>query len=155
MNKIKKIISMILLSTAMITVLPIGANAAWKQNNSGWWYTEGNSWATGWRNIDGIWYYFSPKSGYMYSSTTADGYFLNENGAWVDDSSFNISASKAEELVRQKYFSGTEYSNPYVRCYDFDGSTWSVRAYYDNSYKTTNTGWYYVDKNTGAVKSMF
>lgn len=155
MNKIKKIIAMTLLSTVIITALPVGANAAWKQDNSGWWYTEGNSWATGWRNIDGNWYYFSPNSGYMYASTTVDGYYLNENGAWVDDSYFNITASKAEDLVRQRFYPGTDYSNPYVKCCDFDGNTWSVRVYEDNAYKTTNVGWYYVDKNTGSVTSMY
>lgn len=30
----------------------------WKCDSIGWWYKEANSWVTGWRLIDGNWYYF-------------------------------------------------------------------------------------------------
>lgn len=54
----KKLISSLLIAATLITVLPVSASAAWKQDKGKWWYTEGNSWATGWREIDGKKYYF-------------------------------------------------------------------------------------------------
>lgn len=153
---VKKIIGLAIITTLIMALNPIGASAEWKQDNRGWWYTEGNSYATGWRNIDGKWYYFSPYcDGYMLSNTSVDGYYLNKNGAWIDDSNFNIKASKAEELVRNKYYPGTKLSQPYIECCDFDGIKWTIRAFEDNEFKTTNIGWYYVDKNTGSIKSEF
>lgn len=58
-----------------------GASSEWKQNSTGWWYKEGSSWATGWRLIDGNWYYFN-SDGYMVTNTSVGGYYLNENGVW-------------------------------------------------------------------------
>lgn len=155
MNKLKKISLMMLVFVVIAIANPIGASAAWKRDSGGWWYTEGNSWATGWRNIDNSWYYFYPKSGYMAIQTTVNGYYMNENGEWIDDTNFKFKASKAEQLVRDIYYPNTTATNPYIRCCDFDGTKWTVRAYEDNEYKTTNIGWYYVDKSTGNIKSMF
>lgn len=39
-------------------------NTAWKQNDAGWWFEESNSYAIGWRWIDGHWYHFD-SNGYM------------------------------------------------------------------------------------------
>jgi len=52
----------------------------WKHDSTGWWYTEGNSYATGWRLINGKWYYFN-NNGYMAQDTTIDGYKLGFDGA--------------------------------------------------------------------------
>lgn len=161
MSKIKKIVAMMLLSTAMVTVLPVSANAAWKQNNSGWWYTEGSSYATGWRNIDGNWYYFWPKSGYMAEQTTVDGYYLGQGGAWLDDSNFNVSANDAQEKAKNYLLNKYGYVPQYVECCSFDGSQWTIHCYsittYDNGWPshTATMAWLYVDKNTGTVTSMF
>lgn len=84
MFNLKKIIAGSIAAITIMSVSPVVANAAWKQNNTGWWYTEGNSWATGWRVIDGNWYYFY-SNGYMAHDTTIDGYYLNSNGAWTQD----------------------------------------------------------------------
>lgn len=161
MNKIKKVIAMTLLSTTIITALPVGASATWKKDNSGWWYTEGNSWATGWREIDGNWYYFWPNSGYMAEMITVDGYYLGENGAWLDDSSFNVGAAEAQEIAKNKLISKYGYSLPeYIETCGFDGSKWTVHCYSwvrdDNGVAlcTATVGWYYVDKDTGVITSM-
>ncbi|ACD53377.1 cell wall-binding protein [Clostridium botulinum] len=61
---------------ASVTVLtPITANAAWKQNSTGWWYTQGNSYTMGWCQIDNQWYYFD-NNGYMKTG------WINDNGNW-------------------------------------------------------------------------
>lgn len=70
---------------------PICASAAWKQDSNGWWNTEGSSYSTGWKQIDGAWYYFA-SNGYMQTGWVNDNgswYYLNNSGAmktgWIND----------------------------------------------------------------------
>ena len=74
--------------------------AGWKQDNIGWWWqNDDGSWlANKWEwldgNNDGVaeCYYFN-ESGYMLANTkTPDGYWVNENGAWVDDGDIMLKA---------------------------------------------------------------
>ena len=80
--KITKLIASSLIVISVLGLNPIGASASWKQNSTGWWYTEGSSWATGWRQIDGKWYYFDT-DGYMAKNTKIGTYQLGADGAWV------------------------------------------------------------------------
>ncbi len=57
-SKITKLLAGTLLTVSVLALNPIAASAEWKQDNKGWWYTEGNSWARGWRAIYGSLYYF-------------------------------------------------------------------------------------------------
>ena len=93
--KLRKVISSALVAFYVLMLTPTEVNAEWKQNSSGWWYTEGDSYVQGWRLIDGYWYYFYP-DGYMAKDTTADGYYLNDNGAWT---SSTLSKVEFEKLV--------------------------------------------------------
>lgn len=81
--KLTKVIASTLIVASVLALNPIGASAEWKQSYRGWWYTEGSSWATGWRLIDSKWYYFD-SSGYMAKNTTIDGCYLNSNGVWTE-----------------------------------------------------------------------
>lgn len=63
-QNLKRIVMMEIIASSLIAVAPMKANAEWKQDNTGWWYTEGNSYATGWRSISDQWYYFND-NGYM------------------------------------------------------------------------------------------
>ena len=64
-QKIKKIITIGLIATSLITVAPIKASAEWKKDSTGWWYTEGNSYVKdSWKQINGKWYHFDWQ-GYM------------------------------------------------------------------------------------------
>lgn len=81
MKNIKKLIALTLIGAGIIAASPTSAHAEWKVDNTGWWYTEGNSWATGWREIGGAWYYFY-SDGYMAHDTTIDGYYLNSFGEY-------------------------------------------------------------------------
>ncbi|WP_315081524.1 cell wall-binding protein [uncultured Clostridium sp.] len=82
--RLKKVMASALIVTSILALKPIGASAEWKNDNTGWWYSEGNSYSVGWRLIDGIWYYFYP-NGYMAKDTTVDGSILNSNGAYDDE----------------------------------------------------------------------
>ncbi len=95
----KKILTCLLVSILVVGVLPIGASAEWKQDNKGWWYSEGNSYSTGWTKIDGNWYYFDNK-GYMESGQYIGNYYLNSNGVWTDLGN-SATNSKYNEFVNR------------------------------------------------------
>lgn len=96
--KLSKVIVGIVMVGAFLGINQIEANAAWKQNSSGWWYESGSSWLIGWAEIDGKWYYFKP-DGYMAHDTTIEGFKLGSDGAWVIDTSSVSIATSNEELV--------------------------------------------------------
>ncbi len=55
---------------------------SWKSNSTGWWYEYSNgSYAVGWAQIGGAWYYFTG-NGYMDYSEYRDGCWLNADGSW-------------------------------------------------------------------------
>ncbi|MCE5221515.1 MAG: leucine-rich repeat protein [Clostridium sp.] len=76
--KLTKLLAGTLVIASVLTLNPIAANAEWKQDNKGWWYAEGNSWAKGWREIDRYSYYFK-SNGYMLSNPN-EMYFDKEYG---------------------------------------------------------------------------
>ncbi|MCR4846533.1 MAG: carbohydrate-binding domain-containing protein [Eubacterium sp.] len=59
---------------------------SWKQSDSGWWVEDTKGWypTSTWQKIDGKWYYFCA-DGYMDYSEYRDGYWLGDDGAWVED----------------------------------------------------------------------
>lgn len=92
-QKLKKIITMGLIATSLITVAPIKASAEWKKDSTGWWYTEGSSYVkNNWKQINGKWYHFD-NQGYMetgwlegyanYFGGKSDYYYLNSDGSMV------------------------------------------------------------------------
>ena len=95
MKNIKKIVAGSIAMLSLLLVNPVTANAEWKQDSTGWWYTEGNSWATGWKLIDGNWYYFH-SDGYMAHDCWIDTYYLNSNGAWT------TSTEDIKEALKEK-----------------------------------------------------
>lgn len=81
--ELTKVIAMSLVAASVLTLSPIKASAEWQQNKTGWWFAEGDSWATGWEEIDGKWYYFDSR-GYMEYNKTVDGCYLDTDGTWID-----------------------------------------------------------------------
>ena len=82
---IKKTIAALGVLISVLGFTSTGANAAWKRDINGWWYTEGSSWAIGWRFINNAWYYFDD-SGYMETGWLEDNgkwYYLNYSGEMV------------------------------------------------------------------------
>ncbi len=56
------------------------AQGTWKHNKTGWWYEYADgSYAKGWLQISGKWYYFLG-SGYMESNGYRQGYWIAKNG---------------------------------------------------------------------------
>ena len=84
MNKFRKIVSSFIVLLSIMAINPVLANAEWRSDTTGWWYTEGSSWATGWKYIDENWYYFH-SDGYMAHNCWIGNYYLNSNGAWTTD----------------------------------------------------------------------
>jgi len=72
---IKKLVLSLLVVTSVITAMPIGVSAEWRSNDTGWWYSSGNHYYTGWRQIDNKWYNFD-SSGYMRKG------WIQYYGAW-------------------------------------------------------------------------
>lgn len=101
-RKTTEIIAGALAAVSILAMNPAEANAAWKENNRGWWYTEGSSWATGWRLIDGNWYYFY-SDGYMAKDTTIGGYYVNSNGVWVESIKCNHESNVTLSGTLKKY----------------------------------------------------
>ena len=56
----------------------------WMQDGTGWWYTDNSGWypVNQWLWIDGSCYFFGG-DGYMVTNQSVDGYWVGENGAWV------------------------------------------------------------------------
>lgn len=99
-----------LVVTSLIVLDPIGVSAEWKSNFKGWWYTEGNSYTTGWKLIRGNWYYFY-SDGYMAKDTTIDGYYLNSSGAWTNDIPISKEESSLDSLG-QEILNNISIENP-------------------------------------------
>lgn len=79
----KKRIIAITAALAIALALPAYA-AEWKQQGSTWQYqNDDGSMATGWQWINGKSYYFDAAGNMLASTTTPDGYQVNENGEWV------------------------------------------------------------------------
>lgn len=78
---LRKLIVSLLIAVAALAINPVGASAEWKHDKTGWWYADGSSWYTGWKMIDGKWYYFE-SNGYMGHDRYVNGYYLNSEGYW-------------------------------------------------------------------------
>lgn len=77
MSSIKKLITTVIMTTSIFGISTIPVQAEWKQDTKGYWYSDGNSWVTGWKQVNNKWFYFESTTGYM----KVDGW-LNYNGQW-------------------------------------------------------------------------
>ncbi|MFL0163587.1 hypothetical protein [Candidatus Clostridium helianthi] len=145
-SRLKKLIAVTVATLTLTALSPIGASAAWKQDSNGWWNTEGDSYSTGWRSINGSWYYFD-STGYMKSGWVNDGgtwYYMQPSGemktGWINNGGtwYYLQSSGAMK---------TGWVN--------DGGTW----YYLQSSGAMKTGWindggaWYFASSSGAMQT--
>ncbi|MBN1040059.1 hypothetical protein DVW12_15270 [Clostridium botulinum] len=157
--KLTKLIASTVLIASAIALNPMSASAEWKSNSTGFWYTEGSSYITGWKQISGQWYYFDSngymKTGWIYDNgnwyycwgngqmakdTTVDGYCLNSNGAWTinknnTENSNDFTSEKALKLAQKikiDFYDGdvTYHVNSNVKIDDEKGDYYN-KPYYD------------------------
>ena len=81
---LKKLIASSVAISALLTLVPMKASAEWVKNYYGnWKYTEGSSYATGWRTISGTWYFFDylgqMRTGWIYDG--GETYYAGLSGA--------------------------------------------------------------------------
>lgn len=127
--KLTKMIVSSLIIASVLILNPIGANAEWKQDGTGWWYSEGQKYDTGWNEIDGEWYYFDNNgymktgwiqqaknnwyylndSGVMAKNTTINGYVLDSVGVWIPATQNNLSNSEQDKKVAEDYIKSKGY----------------------------------------------
>ena len=83
----KRIISIVLSLVVVLSFLTVNgfdssaSIGSWKSDSYGWWYDLDGTYARGWREIDGKWYYFL-SDGYMDYSEYRDGCWLDADGSW-------------------------------------------------------------------------
>lgn len=138
-----KIVTSILVTAASIfTVNPIRANAEWynsarygKYSYWFYWDEDQNKDVTGWKEIDGKWYFFY-SDGILATNNWVDGgYYVNSNGEWTETSKYTrknlmtdyIAVGESGEKYGQAgdESSGTSwkssYNEPCLYCVDLDG----------------------------------
>ena len=108
--------SCIILAAAMVLMMSFSAFAGvWKNDAKGWWYenADGSYLRNGWNWVDGNndgvaeCYYFDQEGWALLSTTTPDGYTVDENGAWVVDGEVQtkdveVKASPKTTTVKKK-----------------------------------------------------
>jgi uncharacterized protein YkwD len=88
--KKRSLLKLFTTATILFSITAINSTAAyaqWRKDNTGWWYSEGNSWSTGWRFIDSNWYFFE-SNGYMKTGWLLDNgiwYYLHSSGEMASD----------------------------------------------------------------------
>jgi hypothetical protein len=140
-KSIKKIISIGLISSSML-LIPISANAEWKQDsNQKWWNSEDNSWSVGWKEINSKWYYFGQDGYLLQNTTTLDGFKVDNNGVWIQNiTTTNTNSNNA---------TNTSSTNNAVSSTSNSNNLTNLTNNTDNS--KTNSGGNTTLNNTGSI----
>ena len=156
--------AVLLIVFSIIALNPLLADAKWERDNKGWWYSESNSWITGWKEIDGELYYFD-KSGYMAHDTVIDGNEIGSNGAVIhpklENSTGNLD-SLSKEILKNISIQNPSFSLEYSGDMNEIGKIIENKMdilRYTNSYETYNISTYKVNmsswSNSDIVKLKF
>ena len=133
-TKIRKFMSMSLMTISLLTTVITPAMASsgkWMQDSTGWWYSTGSkSWAVGWKQIDGKWYYFD-NNGYMAENTTTMGWIFDSNGTPIYD--INKNCYWERNIKHMNFKANNDCNNKYEYAYNEDGK--SKKDNLNNEYK--------------------
>lgn len=116
MNRFKKIIASFVAVISILAFNVTGAGAEWKASGTKWWYSQGSSYATGWTQIDGQWYYFD-SNGYMVTGWMQYGnswYYFYDNGMMAHDcyiGSYYLNSNGEWTTHTSSYTGGSSYSS--------------------------------------------
>lgn len=162
--RLTKIIASSLMVASVLALNPIGASAEWRQDSTGWWYSEGSSWATGWRQLNGKWYYFNT-SGYMAHDTVIGEYKIGSDGAWIQDTASTVNKSVSSVKPTQDKVKSTgnyswfeENGNKYFKLDNNQYATGWIKidlgTYYFNQDGVLQTGTFTIDGITYTSKTV-
>lgn len=115
MKKFQRLVASFVMFMSLLAINPVIAHAEWRNNGQNWWYSQGDSYLTGWQYIDGNWYYFY-SDGWMAKDTTIGGYYLNSQGAWstsIPTQSTSSNVSNTNDKSQTVYITAT--GNKYHR----------------------------------------
>lgn len=107
MKKLQRIAAGVIIMASVLAINPIAAHAEWKNNSTGWWYVNGNSWYTGWKQIDGKWYFFGD-DGYMVHNEYINNYYLTSQGYW-DGAQSSLSVKYPSSWTKSLTKSGEDF----------------------------------------------
>ncbi|SFC84886.1 InlB B-repeat-containing protein [Clostridium uliginosum] len=99
---LKKAVAAVLAATTILTVVPVGASAAWiREGQSNWSWNESGATFIGWKNIDGNWYYFD-NNGIMITG------WINNWGNWYYTDSSGVMQNGIIEVNGKVYALGSD-----------------------------------------------
>jgi hypothetical protein len=135
----------------------IGLDGTWIENNkisppqiSGKYKSGSGSFNTGWKLIDGKYYYFSTE-GVREHDTTVDGYFLCSDGAWdaskgqaklqdftmkIEKKEYSIGTEKVKYYITNNTNLDSNEGIPHIE--KFENSKWNILEYKDEVEFETN-----------------
>ncbi len=168
MAKSKKLLACVLAAVMAASTAPMTASAAWNFDSGKWSWTENGAEATGWRFIEGNWYYFDGNgdmaTGWRYIG--GKWYYMNQSGAmttgwqnvggvWYYMNPAGDMASGWEAIDGRWFHLGasgamtTGWLQENGNWYYLD--SWGPMA---TGWRLVNNTWYYMD-STGAMETGF
>lgn len=140
---LRKLVACSIAVSALFTLVSVGASAAWIKNEYGdWSYIDGYSYITGWKLVNGIWYFFDSdgimKTGWINSG--GEWYYADLSGAMqtgvvqIEGKIYLFSESGAMQkgicIINSKLYSfddngacfGTDYPVP-AKAFDYYGNS--------------------------------
>ena len=145
---LKNMIATCLITSTVANVNMVQAHAAWSRNyQNNWTWKENGEEVIGWKNIQGIWYYFDDDGEMVtgWAKVSGNWYYFNSSGAmvtgWMKDSNgdwYYLSGSGAMATGWMKDYSGDWYY--------LSGSGTMTKGWI----KSYDGNWYYL-KNSGQM----
>lgn len=111
---IKKLLTIMIATTTIMSISSVGASAEWKQNSEGQWnYLDdsGNK-LKGWlKDANGKYYYLN-NNGIMEHDTTINGYKLGSDGAWIRNVNItnNINNGVINNNITNNYYNNDNFN---------------------------------------------